>query len=65
VYGGGRDNTVSDPQVRSAIGKLQRQFLHARELGFRHPHSDKAMRFTASPPVELQQLLELIREKNR
>jgi 23S rRNA pseudouridine1911/1915/1917 synthase len=65
VYGGGRDNTVSDPQVRSAIGKLQRQFLHAHELGFRHPHTGKAMRFTANPPVELRQLLELIREKNR
>jgi len=63
VYGGGRDNTVSDPQVRSAIEKLQRQFLHAHELGFRHPQTGKELNFTAALPTELSHLLEIIREK--
>src|SRR5437762_3590992 len=35
VYGGGRDKTVSDPKIRGAIAKLNRQFLHAEQLGFR------------------------------
>ncbi len=61
VYGGGRDKTVPDPRVRGAIAKLQRQFLHAHELGFRHPRTGQDLRFTAPLPSELQNLLELIR----
>jgi 23S rRNA pseudouridine1911/1915/1917 synthase len=61
VYGGGRDKTVPDPRVRGAIAKLQRQFLHAHELGFRHPRTQQHLRFTAPLPSELQNLLELIR----
>lgn len=63
VYGGGRDKTVPDPQIRSAIGKLNRQFLHAHELGFRHPRTQEDLRFTAPLPPELLQLLDLIRGK--
>jgi 23S rRNA pseudouridine1911/1915/1917 synthase len=61
VYGGGRDNTVPDARVRGAIARLQRQFLHAHELGFRHPRTKQELRFTAPLPPELQELLELIR----
>ena len=61
VYGGGRDKTVPDARVRGAIAKLQRQFLHAHELGFRHPRTRKDVRFTAPLPSELQRLLDLIR----
>jgi 23S rRNA pseudouridine1911/1915/1917 synthase len=63
VYGGGRDKTVPDAQVRGAIARLQRQFLHAQELGFRHPRTRQDSRFTAPLPSELQHLLELIRDK--
>ena len=63
VYGGGRDKTVPDARVRGAIAKLQRQFLHAHELGFRHPRTRQDLRFTAPLPFELQQLLVLIRNK--
>ena len=64
VYGGGRDKTVSDPQIRGAIAKLNRQFLHAAQLGFRHPRSEEPMLFSAAPPDELRDLLDLIRSKN-
>ena len=60
VYGGGRDKTVANPRVRSAIEKLGRQFLHAQHLGFRHPRTQEALRFTAPPATELQALLEVI-----
>jgi 23S rRNA pseudouridine1911/1915/1917 synthase len=63
VYGGGRDKTVTDPVIRSAIGKLQRQFLHAERLAFRHPRTREKLRFTAPLPAELTQLLDLIRTK--
>lgn len=57
LYGSGRDNNVRDVQLRAAIRKLKRQFLHAEELGFRHPHTNEQMRFVAMLPNELNQLL--------
>lgn len=64
TYGGGRDKTVSDPQIRSAIAKLQRQFLHAHELRFRHPRTGEALRFKAPLPADLANLLEFIHAKS-
>jgi 23S rRNA pseudouridine1911/1915/1917 synthase len=57
LYGSGRDNNLRDVQLRAAIRKLKRQFLHAEELGFRHPHTNEQMRFVAKLPNELNQLL--------
>lgn len=57
VYGGGRDKTVTDAQIRAQIARLGRQFLHAEQLGFRHPRTGKQVRFTVEPPANLRQLL--------
>ncbi|MEP6742011.1 MAG: RluA family pseudouridine synthase [bacterium] len=57
VYGGGRDKTVQDVRLRAAIRKLQRQFLHAERLGFRHPVSGESLQFVAPVPLELNNLL--------
>ena len=57
VYGGGRDNTVRDPKIRVEIRKLGRHFLHAAELGFRHPISGAELRFKAPLPADLEHLL--------
>jgi len=58
LYSGGRDNNVQDVQLRGKIRKLNRQFLHAEQLAFRHPRTGEHMRFTASLPAELLGLLE-------
>ncbi|HEU4480003.1 MAG TPA: RluA family pseudouridine synthase [Pyrinomonadaceae bacterium] len=60
VYGGGRDNTVREPKVRVEIRKLGRHFLHAAELGLRHPTSGAELHFHAPLPAELQHLLDVI-----
>jgi 23S rRNA pseudouridine1911/1915/1917 synthase len=57
LYGGGRDNSVQDAQLRARIRKLKRQFLHAEQLGFRHPRSEEKMQFRAPLPDELSGLL--------
>ena len=57
TYGGGRDKTVIDPVTRSRISKLGRQFLHAEQLGFRHPRSQEYKKFTAPLPSELNDFL--------
>ena len=59
-YGGGRDKTVPDPRLRSEIAKIGRQFLHAEQLGFRHPRIGTEVRFTAPLPPELQALLDAL-----
>lgn len=58
VYGSGRDNNVQDVQLRARIRKLNRQFLHAEQLGFSHPQTGEQMRFVAALPPELAGLLE-------
>src|SRR5207302_4173428 len=58
AYGSGRDKTIPDHQLRSVVAYLGRQFLHAEQLGFRHPHTREEMRFTAQLPSELQAVLD-------
>ncbi|HKQ51115.1 MAG TPA: pseudouridine synthase, partial [Pyrinomonadaceae bacterium] len=58
TYGDGRDNTITDPRLRARLNALGRQFLHAEQLGFRHPRTNEPLRFTASLPAELAQFLE-------
>jgi 23S rRNA pseudouridine1911/1915/1917 synthase len=60
AYGGGRDKTVPDHKLRSEIAKIGRQFLHAEQLGFRHPRTGAELRFTAPLPPELQALLDAL-----
>ena len=58
VYGAGRDKTVINPVIRSRIAKLGRQFLHAEQLGFRHPRTNEKMRFTSQLPRDMQALID-------
>jgi 23S rRNA pseudouridine1911/1915/1917 synthase len=57
IYGGGRDKTLADQELRTCIRKLGRQFLHAEQLGFVHPKTGEQMRFSAELPPELSDLL--------
>jgi 23S rRNA pseudouridine1911/1915/1917 synthase len=57
VYGEGRDKTVRDPKVKAQIRKLGRHFLHAEQLGFRHPTTGKSVKFSAPIPKELEALV--------
>ncbi len=60
VYGGGRDNTVRDPELKAAIRKLARHFLHAERLAFRHPTTGRSVEFKAALPDELARLIAII-----
>ena len=61
AYGSGRDKTIPDHQLRLSIANLGRQFLHAEQLGFRHPQTKEELRFTAPLPAELQTVLNEIK----
>jgi 23S rRNA pseudouridine1911/1915/1917 synthase len=61
VYGGGRDKIITDSQIRSKVSSMNRNFLHAEQLGFKHPVTGEQMSFQAPLPVELEELLKFIR----
>ena len=47
--------------LNNLIIKLDRQFLHAKKLGFIHPRSDKYMEFESKLPSELENILKKLR----
>ena len=57
TYGGGRDNTIKNPRLRARIRALNRQFLHAEKLGFKHPKTGEFMKFESALAPELADLL--------
>ena len=57
TYGGGRDNTIPDPRLRARIRALNRHFLHAEKLGFKHPQTGEFVKFESPLPPELEDVL--------
>tara|TARA_A100001035_G_scaffold274781_1_gene267219 strand:+ start:485 stop:1567 length:1083 start_codon:yes stop_codon:yes gene_type:complete len=53
-----------DIKLEKTISKLNRQFLHAKTLGFVHPKTNKEMIFSSILPKELNNLLKMLRNTN-
>lgn len=53
-------SSVKDETVRAALEGLDRPFLHATSLKFRHPGSGEEIRFSAPLPEDLSDLLYLL-----
>jgi 23S rRNA pseudouridine1911/1915/1917 synthase len=51
----------ADPVLAKRLG-LQRQWLHARSLGFEHPADGRWVEFTSPYPADLERALELLRD---
>ena len=54
-----------DTNLENLIYKLDRQFLHAKTLGFIHPRTSKEMVFSSILPQELEKILELLRNTSK
>ncbi len=50
-----------NPQLEKKIANLNRQFLHAKTIGFIHPKKNKEMIFHSILPQELKTILEILR----
>jgi 23S rRNA pseudouridine1911/1915/1917 synthase len=57
LYGGGRDQTVANARLRAHINAWGRQFLHAEQLGFRHPRTQQPLHFRVPLAEELVEFL--------
>ena len=53
-----------DKSLEKSISKLDRQFLHAKTLGFIHPKTNEEMIFSSILPYELNKLLKMLRNTN-
>jgi len=60
-YAGLQWKGVPDRQVREAVRKFPRAGLHARRLCIDHPGTGERLELTAPLPVDLEELLELLR----
>ncbi len=54
-----------DLDLEILISKLNRQFLHAKTLGFIHPKTNEEMNFSSILPKELNNLLIMLRNTNK
>ena len=53
-----------DLKLEKLISKLDRQFLHAKTLGFVHPKTNEEMIFSSILPQELNILLKMLKNTN-
>ena len=54
-----------DKKLENLIYKLDRQFLHAKTLGFKHPTTEEELEFTSILPQELENILKMLRNTNK
>lgn len=54
---------LTDPRLRKLIEQLDRQFLHAWQLGFVHPQNGERLEFSAPLPHELQDVIDYLEKK--
>ena len=51
-------------QVNEVILNLDRQFLHAKTLGFNHPSSGEKLFFKSNLPSDLKKIINLLEKSN-
>jgi len=54
-----------DAKLENLLLKLDRQFLHAKTLGFTHPVTGKEIEFSSFLPQELENILKMLRKLNK
>ena len=54
-----------DINLEKSLYKLNRQFLHAKTLGFTHPKSNKELEFSSILPQDLENILKMLRNINK
>ena len=50
-----------DPQLEKTLVELDRQFLHAKSIGFVHPRTGQELEFTSKLPKDLELVLKKLK----
>ena len=66
TYGGREPHSVNltsniKSQIKNLLELIPRQSLHARVLGFIHPHTKESLRFDSELPDDMKQILERLK----
>ena len=51
-----------DGELEDSITGLNRQFLHAKTIGFNHPNNNRRLEFTSKLPFDLEKILKKLRK---
>ena len=51
-----------DGELEDSITGLNRQFLHAKTIGFNHPNNNRRLEFTSKLPLDLEKILKKLRK---
>ena len=51
-----------DTELEESLTALNRQFLHAKTIGFNHPDNNARLEFTSKLPINLEQVLKKLRK---
>ena len=51
-------------EIEEKILNLDRQFLHAKVLGFNHPRSEKRLFFESNLPEDLEKIINVLEKSN-
>ncbi len=54
-----------DEDLNNKILKLERQFLHAKQLGFDHPTSNERLEFSSNIPSDLNNIIKKLRKLSK
>ena len=54
-----------DEDLNNKILNLNRQFLHAKQLGFEHPRTGERLEFSSNIPKELNDILNKLRKLSK
>ena len=53
------------PNIEKMVYNLDRQFLHAKELGFVHPYTSKKLKFSSDLPKDLKNILKALKKAKK
>ena len=53
------------PDIEKMIYDLDRQFLHAKELGFVHPYTGKKLKLSSDLPKDLENILKALKKAKK
>ena len=51
-----------DSELDESLNALNRQFLHAKTIGFNHPKNNDRLEFTSKLPSDLEKILKKLRK---
>ena len=60
-----RNLKIIDEDLNDKILNLDRQFLHAKQLGFDHPRTEERLEFSSNIPKELSDILKKLRKLSK